>query len=234
VKLCIAAEGLGMGQNDEEILSVLDEIGDLLRVLESRDTVIYEKVDLTEYLPSLSGPAPIMRSRQSKRALIDPESLRASINAAKKGKKAAASGEPKVKEKDDLIRKREALQKQIESQLKIVAELEKHKSRLEQQLMDVHTRIRLGSRSQIGTEEFEPPNSSSSEELSLAAEDWKSKYDAMEKKYRYLTDAHRILNPCYHICLIRRLSSDMASQRNGTENLGLFDIHHNYQQTLGL
>jgi hypothetical protein len=174
-----------MGQQEHEILFLLDAIGGMLQMIESRDTVISEKVNLNEYIPSLSGPAPALRSHQGKRALIDPEALRASIQAANKLK--AAGGElPKVREKDYLLARRAKLQAEIQLQMNQNKELELQRDEFERRLMDLQTRQRLGSRSQIGSQDFEENASS---DIALTAEDWKRKYDEMEKKYRFLTDA---------------------------------------------
>jgi hypothetical protein len=163
----------------------LEFIGSVLRAVESHDTVISEKVNLNEYIPTLSGPAPALRSHQGKRALIDPEALRASINAAKK-QRAAGSDSPR-REKDYLISKRAQLEAEIQTQNKLQKELEGYKNELERRLADLQTRKRLGSRSHIGAEEFREPILSGESPLTL--DDWKRKYEEMEKKYRFLTDA---------------------------------------------
>jgi hypothetical protein len=174
-----------MGQSDEVILSVLDEISDLLRVLELRDSVICEKVNLNDYIPSLSGPAPMIRSRQGKKSLLNPEALQQSVRRGKMSQ----GDPPRLREKDTLIAKRAELENVIDQQTKKVAELEKEKARLEQQLTDLQTRARLGSRSQIGAEEFQTTHSDSTDNLNLTEEGWKEKYEEMEKKYKFLTDA---------------------------------------------
>ena len=172
----------------DEVYRVSEDLGDLLRNLECQDSVIYENVDLNDYIPSLSGAAPAFKSRGSKRALVDPEALtRASINAARRARRSNSGNveEKKVKEKDLLVLKRTQLEAQIQEQLKTVADLEKKKANLKRQLSDQRTRSKLGSRSQLEVEE--PPADSS--ELSKNAEYWREQYHEMEKKFKFLMDA---------------------------------------------
>ena len=165
----------------DEVFLVSEVVGDLLRSLEREDVVLYENVDLNACIPALVGPMPTLRSRQGKKALIDPESLtKGSIAAASKDR---VQEESRRREKDDLIRRRAELEEAVQEKNRLLQDLQSEKQRLEEQLSDRKTRSRLWSIPSIIQVE---PQELAAAPMAENVRYWKRMYEGMNQKFELL------------------------------------------------
>jgi hypothetical protein len=196
----------------DEVFLVSEAVGDLLRALEREDIVLYEKVDLNACIPALDAPMPTLRSRQGKKALIDPESLtKVSIAAASKERGPDDSGR---REKDELIRRRAQLEETVQEKNRLLQTLQGEKQRLEEQLSDRKTRSRFGSRASVIHVE---PQQLTAAPVAENVRYWKRMYEEMNRKFELL------LQGLNHNGSMKRVSMNRSRQIDPPDGALRFD-----------
>jgi hypothetical protein len=162
------------------VFAVSEELGNLLVTLELQDSVLFETVDLTAFLPLLSGPPPTALSG-SRKAIIDRDSItNAKINARKQ-RKVTQAEESNSHEKEGLLQRRTELLGAIEGKTQRLEELHREKQRLEKQRADQMARVsRLGSSLQV-----HPPAPQEGGDAAY----WKQAYYEIERSYRELKES---------------------------------------------
>ena len=160
------------------IKTIAQYLSTVLQPIELGDESLYEVVDLDKYIPSL--PVASFQSRQnsrkSTRKMIDPAALTKESIAATRLKRQQAMEQSKPSEKDQLLQKQAILEQQIVEKSKKIAELEKTKARLQNELANLQSRSSIKSRISVTSQEV-------NEAEEADAQYWKSRYEEMERAY---------------------------------------------------
>lgn len=177
-----------MDATEEADFCVSFELGSLLIEAEKMDIVLNENVVLNDYIPTLSGPAPSLRNKATKKSLIDLDSIsRASIRAAQLARKSTMTAEQtKNKEKETLLSRQKELESLIDQQQKSIVQLRKKKDELEQQLSDQRTRSRLGSRTSLSVSGLAQSDGKGDSNMGTMQDYWKQQYETIHRQYTTL------------------------------------------------
>lgn len=146
------------------VVDLSQELSDLLKELEARDTVIFEEVDLKKYIQGVGAPP----ARRNVVSGSDPQARRSN---------SASISEKLSKEKSTLLARKHALMTENAKQRETLRQLKEKKERLQKQLAEQNARSRGGLKTPI---EEPPPRGEAGDE----DKNWKQMFLDVESEYK--------------------------------------------------